>query len=172
MRKRDRSKLAAVVAVTFFASVGLLSQHIHAAEKPGENSRIVDGSSVTLLFQITVPGEREFEVTNVGKFIQGQHQLLPALERVVTGMKTGDEKKVELSPDEGFGPYDVRKKKTIPRRDVPSETMEGDVLEDRTGQQVVVTRLSDSAAVVDYNHPLAGKPLVVKLKILRVDDPS
>jgi FKBP-type peptidyl-prolyl cis-trans isomerase 2 len=36
---------------------------------------------------------------------------LPALERVVTGMKTGDEKKVELSAEEGFGPYDAKKRK-------------------------------------------------------------
>jgi FKBP-type peptidyl-prolyl cis-trans isomerase 2 len=91
---------------------------------------------------------------------------------VVTGMKTGDEKKVELSAEEGFGPYDAKKKKTVPKSDLPAGTKEGDVLEDLAGQQATVTQLSDSSAVVDYNHPLAGKPLSVKIRILRVDNPS
>ena len=162
-------KMAAVVAlVTLLTCLGLLwKQNVGA-----EPSRIIDGSRVTYFSQITVPGKCEFEVRDLGQFVQGRHQLPPTLEREVTGMKTGDEKRVALSPEEGFGPYDVQKKKTIPRRDVPAETKEGDVIEDRTGQEATVTQLSDSSAVVDYNHPLAGKPVVVKIKILRVDDPS
>jgi FKBP-type peptidyl-prolyl cis-trans isomerase 2 len=161
--------MAVVVAlVTLLTCLGLLWKQSVGAEP----SRIIDGSRVTYFSQITVPGECEFEVRDLGQFVQGRHQLLPALEREVTGMKTGDEKRVELAPEEGFGPYDVQKKKTIPRRDVPAETKEGDVIEDRTGQEATVTQLSDSSAVVDYNHPLAGKPVVVKIKILRVDDPS
>jgi len=162
---KTRTLAAALTALTGF---GLLAQPNFAAESP----RIVEGSSVMFFYQITVPGERGFEVRNFGRFVQGQHQLLPALEREVTGMKTGDEKKVELSPEEGFGPYDAQKKKTIPRGDLPAGTKEGDVLKDRAGQQATVTQLSTNSAVVDYNHPLAGKPVIVKIKILRVDDPS
>ena len=131
-----------------------------------------DGSNVTFFFQITVPGERGFEVRDVGKFVQGERQLLPASEQVVTGMKIGDEKRVELSAEEAFGPYDVSKKKTVPRGELPAETKEGDVLQDHSGKQATVTQMSDTAAVMDYNHPLAGKTLIVKIKILRVDNPS
>jgi len=161
--------MAAVVAwVTLLTCLGLLWKQSVGAEPP----RIIDGSNVTFLYQITVPGEGGFELRDLGQFVQGRHQLLPALEREVTGMKTGDEKRVALSPEEGFGPYDVQKRKTIPRRDVPAETKEGDVLEDRARQQATVTQLSDRSAVMDYNHPLAGKPLSMKISILRVDDPS
>jgi FKBP-type peptidyl-prolyl cis-trans isomerase 2 len=161
--------MAAIVAlVTLLTCLGLLWKQSVGAEPP----RIIDGSNVTFLYQITVPGEGGFELRDLGQFVQGRHQLLPALEREVTGMKTGDEKRVELAPEEGFGPYDVQKKKTIPRRDVPAETKEGDVIEDRTGQEATVTQLSDRYAVMDYNHPLAGKPLSIKISILRVDDPS
>jgi FKBP-type peptidyl-prolyl cis-trans isomerase 2 len=34
-----------------------------------------------------------------------------------------------------------------------------------------VEGVGDSMAVIDYNHPLAGKPLVVQLKILKVENP-
>ena len=98
--------------------------------------------------------------------------MLPALERVVTGMKSGDEKKVDLPPDQGFGPYDPNKKKTVSRAELPGGTKEGDILEDRAGNTATVAQLSDSSAVMDYNHPLAGKPISVKIKVLRVDNPS
>jgi hypothetical protein len=97
---RNKSAIVAVV-IFLLTCLGLLSQQGLAAELP----RIIDGSNVTFLYQITVPGEAGFEVRDFGQFVQGRHQLLPALERVVTGMKTGDEKKVELSAEEGFGPY-------------------------------------------------------------------
>ncbi len=172
MEHTHRNYPAIVAVVTFLTCLGLFSQQSLPAGKSAGNSRIIDGSNVTLSFQLTVPGEQGFEVRDIGKLAQGQHQLLPALERVVTGMKSGDETKVELSVEEAFGPYDGRKKKTVPRNDLPAQTKERDVLEDRAGNQATVTKLSDTSAVMDYNHPLAGKPLVVKIRILRVDNSS
>jgi FKBP-type peptidyl-prolyl cis-trans isomerase 2 len=160
---------AAIVAIaTILTCLGLLWEQNVGAESP----QIVDGSNVTALYRISVPGECGFEIRVLGQFVQGRHQLLPVLERAVTGMKSGDEKKVEIPAEEGFGPYDARKRKTVPKSELPAWTLEGDVLQDRAGQQATVAHLSDSSAVMDYNHPLAGKPLSMEIRILRVDDPS
>ena len=161
-------KSAIVAVATILACMGFFWKQTAGAESP----RIVDGSNVTALYRITAPGECGFEIRVLGQFVQGQHQLLPSLERMVAGMKSGDEKKVDISAEEGFGPYDVKKKKTVPKSELPAWTQEGDVLQDRTGQQATVTQLSEQSAVMDYNHPLAGKPLNMKIRILRVDDPS
>ena len=161
-------KAPIVAMATILTCLGFLWKQHAGAESP----RIVDGSNVTALYRITAPCECGFEVRVIGQFVQGQHQLLSALERVVTGMKTGDEKKIEIPPEEGFGPYDAKKRKTVPTSDLPAWTQEGDILQDRTGQEATVTQLSERSAVIDYNHPLAGKPVVVKITILRVDDPS
>jgi FKBP-type peptidyl-prolyl cis-trans isomerase 2 len=163
-----RNRAAIVSLVTLLTCLGLLWNQTVGAEP----SRIIDGSNVTFFSQITVLGECEVEVRELGQFVQGRHQLPPALERVITGMKTGDEKKVELSAEEGFGHYDARKRKTVPKTDLPAGTKEGGVLEDRAGREATVAQLSDRSAVMDYNHPLAGKPLSMKITILRVDDPS
>lgn len=102
--------MAAVAAVvTLCSCVGLPWKQSVGAEPP----RIVDGSTVTFFFQITVPGEYGLDVHQLGQFVQGRHQLLPALERKVIGMKAGDEKKVQLSAEESFGPYDTKKRKTV-----------------------------------------------------------
>ena len=168
MRVSHWYKAAMVVMVTILTCLGFLwKQHVGA-----ESPRIADGSNVTALYRITAPCECGFEVRVIGQFVQGQHQQLPALEQVVNGMKTGDEKKIELSAEEGFGPYDAKKRKTVSISELPAWTQEGDILQDRTGQEAIVTQLSDRSAVIDYNHPLAGKPVVLKIRILRVDDPS
>ena len=168
MRVAHWYKATIVAMATILTCLGFLwKQHVGA-----ESPRIADGSNVTALYRITAPCECGFEVRELGQFVQGRHQLPQALERVVTGMKTGDKKEVELSAEEGFGPYDAKKKKTVPKSDLPDGTKEGDVLEDRAGHEATVTQLSDRFAVMDYNHPLAGKPLSMKITILRVDDPS
>jgi FKBP-type peptidyl-prolyl cis-trans isomerase 2 len=156
-----------LTAASLMTSTVVFSQHGTAGDSP----QITDGSSVTLSYDISVPGE-DFNVRDVGRFVQGKHELLPALERAVAGLKTGDVKKVALSAAEGFGPYSAEKTMTVPRKDLPPGTKEGDVLEDTEGKPATVSRLSEQSAVIDYNHPLAGKPLVVELKILRVENPS
>jgi FKBP-type peptidyl-prolyl cis-trans isomerase 2 len=160
-------KMAGIVAlVTWLGCLGLL-QSVGA-----ESSRIVDGSNVTYFYQISAPGESGYEVRKIGQFVQGRHQLPRTLERAVTGMKPGDKKKVDLSDEDVFGPYDAKKKTTVPKSDLPPGTKEGDVLADRADREATVTQLSERSAVLDYNHPLAGKSLRMKITILRVDDPS
>jgi FKBP-type peptidyl-prolyl cis-trans isomerase 2 len=134
---------------------------------------ITDGSKVTLLYQITVPGDERIEVRDLSQFIQGQHQMLPALEQAVSGMRRGEKAEVKLTQDQAFGAYDSNKKTVVPTKDLPAGVKTGDVLEDRkTGKQATITQMSETDAVMDYNHPLAGKPLLVTLTILDVDNPN
>ena len=129
-----------------------------------ENPQIVDGSKVTFLYVISVPGNVGVTVRDIGEFVQGQHQILPSLEREMNGMKAGEEKRVELSAEQGFGAYDAKKKQQISRADLPGGVKEGDILQDREGRPAIVAEVSDSAAVLDYNHPLAGQALFVQIK--------
>jgi FKBP-type peptidyl-prolyl cis-trans isomerase SlyD len=169
MIQTHRDTLLVVAAASLLACAGILLWLYHGAE----HVRISEGSRVLLLYQMTIRGEEEVsEAPHVAQFVQGQHQFLPALERVVKGKKTGDTLKVVLSEDDTFGSYDVTKKKTVPRTDLPGGIKEGDVLKDRAGKAAIVTELSDRSAVIDYNHPWAGKSFIVKIKILRVDDPN
>jgi FKBP-type peptidyl-prolyl cis-trans isomerase 2 len=162
-----RNILVFIAAATLIACVGFLSLPNHVTD-----ARIIDGSRVLLAYQMTISGEEVPEAPHFAQFVQGRHQFLPALERVVRGKKTGDTLKVVLSEDESFGTYDATKKKTVPRTDLPGRVKEGDVLQDRAGKPAIVLQLSDRSAVIDYNHPWAGKSLIVKIAILRVDDPG
>jgi len=41
---------------------------------------------------------------------------------------------------------------------LPFETQAGDVVRNDAGELATVAEIADTLAVLDYNHPLAGKP--------------
>jgi FKBP-type peptidyl-prolyl cis-trans isomerase 2 len=174
-RRYTAAMLAIVGCIGLSAppSVAADSAPMTEGSRAADTTPITDGSKVTLLYQITVPGDERIEVRDLSQFVQGQHQMLPALEQAVSGMRRGDKTEVKLSEDQAFGAYDSKKKTVVPTKELPAGVKAGDVIEDRkTGQQATIIQMSDSDAVMDYNHPLAGKPLLVTLTILDVDNPK
>jgi FKBP-type peptidyl-prolyl cis-trans isomerase 2 len=178
-RQYTVTTMALVGCLALSAPAGIAGQPAQQMEgsppqtTQGSSVPITDGSKVTLLYQITVPGDDRIEVRDLSQFVQGQHQMLPALEKAVSGMRRGDKTEVKLSEDQAFGAYDSKKKTVVPTKELPSGVKTGDIIEDRrTGQQATITQMSDTDAVMDYNHPLAGKPLLVSLTIIDVDSPQ
>ena len=90
----------------------------------------------------------------------------------MAGLHPGDEKTLEVTPEEGFGPYDEQKKAKVSRAALPEGVKEGDVVEDQNGRVATITTISDTGAVMDYNHPLAGKRFVMQIKVLKVEKRS
>ena len=138
-----------------------------------ENEPVIqDGSVVLMEFTITVPESQLVIPKNVSQFTPGHHELLPNLEKALAGMKKGEEKRVDLSSDDAFGPYDETKKGVISADSLPPDTKAGTILTTEEGVPFVVTELSGPVASVDFNHPLAGKHLIIDVKILNVEFPS
>ena len=177
MRRHDLSRASIIISLACMAPLGgygvgaeSLQTYSYRSQEV-ESSPIVEGSKVTLQYVASVSGSTGIDYGNVSEFIQGRHEIFPALEQEIVGMKPGEEKKVELSPAQGFGPHDDRKKLNIPKTLLPFGAKEGDVVRNDVGDLATVAEVSDTTAVLDYNHPLAGKPLVVQLKILKVENP-
>lgn len=138
-----------------------------------DNDPVVQNGSVVLMeFTITVPESQLVIPKNVSQFTPGHHELLPNLEKAITGMKKGEEKRVDLSSDDAFGPYDETKKGMISSESLPPDTQPGTILTTEEGVPFVVTELSGPVASIDFNHPLAGKHLIIDVKILNVESPA
>jgi FKBP-type peptidyl-prolyl cis-trans isomerase 2 len=133
---------------------------------------IQDGAVVLMEFTITVPESRLVIPKNVSQFTPGHHELLPNLEKALSGMKKGEEKRVDLSSDDAFGPYDESKKGVISTDSLPPDTKPGTIFTTEEGVPFVVTDMSGPVASIDFNHPLAGKHLIIDVKILNVESPS
>jgi len=176
MRIPNQPKATSLVVILTCSALSV-AQSLSAAYRPSatfsspgtESPRIVEGSKVTLQYQVTVPDLNGIDYDDVSEFVQGRHEIFRALEREVAGMRPGEEKKVELTAEEGFGPRDERKKMNIPRTELPADAKTGDVVQNEAGSFATVAAVSGSTAVLDYNHPLAGKPLVVQLRIVKVE---
>jgi FKBP-type peptidyl-prolyl cis-trans isomerase 2 len=135
---------------------------------PDQSSPIGVGDKVTITFNLLVPETRFAIKDNVSEYVPGDNQLVPGLERQLMGMKAGEQKHVELAPEEGFGTYEPDKRMTVSRDRVPGDAKIGDVYKTEHGQPFMVQELSNQKAVVDFNHPLAGKRVVFDVQVLKV----
>jgi FKBP-type peptidyl-prolyl cis-trans isomerase SlyD len=139
--------------------------------KPG--SVVQEGSFVSIEYTLTDDSGKVID-TNVGKepltYIQGAGQIVKGLERELNGLKVGDQKKVSVKPDEGYGETNEKAFQEIPREKIPAEAQKvGAMLmtkaPDGRGVPVRVAEVKEKTVVVDFNHPLAGKTLTFDVKI-------
>lgn len=137
-----------------------------------ESLKIADGMTVTLEYTLMLPDKTVVD-TNVGQapfsYQQGASQIVPGLERALVGLKAGDTKHVEVAAVDGYGAYDMKKRVTVEKRKLPDGVKNGDVLQSPDGQVVTVMKVDEKEAVLDTNHPLAGKNLTFDVKVINVD---
>jgi FKBP-type peptidyl-prolyl cis-trans isomerase 2 len=176
MRQVTGLALALVLSLGTAAHAATLSSDFsdQAApkEEAGNQAAVIEGAKVTIAFTIAIPDANEIITGNVSEYVAGENQVIPALQKELMGMKPGERKRVELPPEEAFGPYDEQKMIKIGREILPPTARSGVVYQTPKGDPFTVVALSDDTAVVDFNHPLAGKHLVVDVEVLRVEQPS
>lgn len=106
------------------------------------------------------------------EFEVGTKQVIPGFEKAVTGMNKGEEKEFRLKPNEAYGDHNPELIKKVPKDKLPPEVKEGMLLGITlpNGQQmpVKVTKVTDNEVTIDLNHPLVGKALNFKIKILEI----
>lgn len=107
------------------------------------------------------------------RYVHGQADILPGLERALEGLQAGAETRVILTPDEAYGFVDPEAQTEIPREMVPAgAAVVGTRLTARNpagaARQVVVKEVREKTLILDMNHPLAGKTLVFEVKVIEV----
>jgi FKBP-type peptidyl-prolyl cis-trans isomerase SlyD len=141
---------------------------------------IEEGSIVRIEYTVTDETGKLLD-SNKGRqalqFTQGQKEMIPGVERQLLGMHPGEEKKLVVTPEEGYGPVDPAAQTEVPRDLVPSEAQEVGkrlVARNRSGESrlVMVKEVKEQTVVLDLNHPLAGKTLLFDVKVLEVDPPQ
>lgn len=136
--------------------------------------RIQDGVVVSLAYRLTVDGE-EIASTDPGEpmeYLHGAENIVPGLEKALTGRQVGDHFTVTLTPDEAYGDYDEENVEELDREDVPDadqlETGMVIEVEDEEGfvYLAFVREVTADTVVLDYNPPLAGKTLTYEIEVM------
>lgn len=135
------------------------------------------GKVIALEFTLKVEGnDNQVIATTVGSnpftYTQGAKQIIPGVESAVEGMTVGQAKQVVVAPAEGFGERDPNAVQEMPKEKLPNGIEVGTRLrwKDPAGKDVhpTVAEIKDNAVLLDFNHPLAGKTLLVDLKVVNI----
>jgi FKBP-type peptidyl-prolyl cis-trans isomerase 2 len=157
-----------LLTVTFAAALVITPGLSNSLKAQTASAPITEGSNVTLEMTITVPDERLVIPNHKSQYTHGSQQLIPGLEEALVGMRAGERKHVELDASRAFGPYDAAKKVSVERAQLPDKIKVGDITTTAEGKPFTVVALSGNEAVIDFNHPLAGKNIVLDVHVLNV----
>ena len=107
--------------------------------------------------------------------VVGGNHLLKAIDEAVIGMEEGESKKIDVSPEDGFGERDPQLIKLIPMKDFKKQGMKPYVGMEVSseGHKGRVLTISGGRVRVDFNNELAGKNLeydVVVSEIIQDDE--
>lgn len=136
--------------------------------------RITDGSLVTLRCRVT---DSAGEVLDDGSkplvFVCGKQQVIAGLEDQLNGKEHGFRGRLELSPDQAYGHHRQELVFEAVRENLPAD------IDLRPGMhlspggsegkfQLKVVSLTERGAILDGNHPCAGKHLTFDVEVISV----
>ena len=157
--------------VLILCTVPLISSVQAESTSRKDMPTVVNGKNIFIEYTLKLDDDNVVD-TNVGSapmtFTHGKGQIVPGLEKELTGMKKGESKHVVVTPEDGYG--------TIKEK-IPKEAHKaGEQIQGRTARGKVipltVREVKDKTIVLDYNHPLAGKTLYFDVKIIDIKDPA
>ena len=138
--------------------------------------KITEGSTVTIDYTMSLDdGELvdSTEHTDPLTYVQGQGEIISGMEKALLGKTKGEKLDVTVAAADGFGESDPDAFIEIPKSDLPPEGLEaGTELEGQgpQGQSISgkVVEVKDTSAIVDFNHPMAGKTLHFSVTVVDV----
>lgn len=106
----------------------------------------------------------------------GSGRVINGFDEAVHGMEVGEVRKVRISPGDAYGEYDESRVERGLMAALPNaqniEINKTFYFVTREGLKFParVTEINEGVAVVDFNHPLAGKALNFEIKLVGVKD--
>ena len=99
----------------------------------------------------------------------GQGQLIKGFEDALYEMSKGEKKTVNLTPEQSYGEPKDFMISEVPLNQLPEGVKVGEMLQGQGPQgpiNVKVMEIKEDIAVVDANHPLAGKSLEFEIELV------
>lgn len=138
--------------------------------------KIATGHKVRIEFELKVKGGDKIEHSTV-EYIQGEGKILPAIEKRLEGLGIGQEKTGDIPASEAITEASLPTKE-IPRSEFPKEAklavdqIFGAKGPDGSPISFKVVKADKDKITVRFLHPLLGKDLSFKVKVLMIEDPK
>lgn len=107
------------------------------------------------------------------EFTIGENQVIKGFENGIKEMKLNEEKTIKIKPNEAYGEKNEQLIMKVPRDKFPPEVQVGGhlILKGPQGQSIpaVISEIKEGMVIIDLNHPLAGKELNFKIKVVGIN---
>lgn len=107
------------------------------------------------------------------EFMIGENQVIPGFENGIKEMNLNEEKTINIKAKDAYGERDERMIVSVPRNKFPPDVQAGGtlILKGPKGERfsAVVKDVKENEVFIDMNHPLAGKDLNFKVKVVAVN---
>lgn len=162
------SRFAILLALPFLVSSFLYAKE----EKPNS---VISGKEVKINYTLTVDGK--VIDSTAGReplsYTQGKGMMISGLEKKLEGLKVGDKIQADIVPEEAYGPVNPSAMVEVALDKLPKEGLQvGAVLTttNDAGQPInaVVSEIKEKTAIMNFNHPLAGKQLHFDVEIVAI----
>lgn len=141
-----------------------------------KSAKIEKGRKVRVEYTVKVDGK--VVESTLGKpplyYEHGKPHVLPAMQRQLEGLREGDQKSFELEAADAYGPHDEARVQLVDYAELPprSSLVPGMTLQETQPDGSVkvgrVVELRENGALLDFNHPMAGRRLCYQVKIISV----
>jgi peptidylprolyl isomerase len=136
---------------------------------------IQNGSTVNVHYTGRLTDGEVFD-TSEGKeplsFTVGTGQIIPGFENAIIGKATGDKVTVNITAAEAYGEIREDLVVKVPNSQLPGAVEVGMSLQAQAENgmpvNVTVKEVNEDHAVIDGNHPFAGKELIFDIEVVSV----
>lgn len=143
--------------------------------------KVDKGKKVKMEYELSVDGGETIESSKTRgpiEYVHGSGAMLPGLESRIAGLGVDDEKEGVIPAKEAWGTEDTLPTTVLGRKDFPAgekvEVGKQFGAKDPGGNPVTfkVLKIEGDKVTVRFVHPLVGKNIRFKVKILEVSDPN
>jgi FKBP-type peptidyl-prolyl cis-trans isomerase 2 len=164
----SKTYVIAVVAV-----IAVLIASFYFLSNSSSAIPVKSGDNVTVFYSLWLSNgtliQSNFNSTPFS-FIAGSSQVIKGFSNAVIGMTEGQTKNVTLPPSEAYGNINDSLIITVPRSNFGNNSISvGEKVSATNGAIGIITALTSTNVTVNFNSPLAGKTLIFKIKIVKIN---
>jgi FKBP-type peptidyl-prolyl cis-trans isomerase 2 len=140
--------------------------------------RVEDGKMVCLEYVLSLVDGTVVDSTEgsgLWTYVHGETRMPPGLSKGVEGLGVGEHARLELSPEEAFGPLDPAAFQDVPRGSIPNSALQVGYAGEFPGPggtliPFKIHAIQEESVTLNLNHPLAGERVIFEIWVRHIQD--